>query len=123
MKSNVLITAAGAILVTIGTFLPWVEVLGIGASGWVNGAALPMFIIVLGLLCLGLNFIAKKWGKIVSIILSLLILLVGFAFVASFSESGESAASGLWIIIAGGLVILVGSIAGLIAKKESSPTA
>lgn len=119
MKTNLLTTAIGTFLIIIGTFLPWVDILGITANGWASGPGIPLFFIIFGGLALGLNFLGKKWSAIVSIILSVILILIALVLVSAFVERGESAAIGIWLIALGGIMNIVGSIMGLMKKKDT----
>jgi len=119
MKANFLASAIGTLLIIVGTFMPWVEIFGITANGWANGSGGPLFLIIVGVLALGLNLLSKKWSNIVSIVLSVILILVTFLIVSGFAERGQSAAIGVWLIIFGGVINIIGSIMGLTKKKEA----
>lgn len=117
MKKQLYVSIIGALIVLAGTFLPWVNILGITANGWANGAGGPLFLIVTACVALGLNFLAKKWSNIVSIVVSLILILVIFLIQSGFAERGQSAAIGVWIMMVGGFVLIAASIMGLMEKK------
>jgi len=110
------LTVAGALLIIVGTFLPWVSeggesVLGLNMPG-TNGA----IILVLGVLCLAALVLARSravgpWSAAM-VLLSLLAL--GLVFHALYIMLDEyngfpTPSVGYWIAMAGTLVIAAGS--------------
>jgi hypothetical protein len=118
MKSkSSLMGVAGAALMIIGNFLPWVSVLGISTTG--SGTGAGMFIIVMAALIALLAFLGKRWGIIIALILAL--LSAGWA-VKQLSDvgsiTGASAGMGLYAILIGAVVALVGCFIGFGRRSE-----
>ncbi len=117
MKTNVMTTGGGALLILIGTFLPWFSLLGFNFNGWTDGAGTPLFFIVLGLLCVVISVVKKRLLNIVSIILSLITILIGLILIAAFIERTGAVGIGMWSIAVGGVLTMVGAIMGIAKKK------
>ncbi|GAA0876279.1 hypothetical protein GCM10009118_26890 [Wandonia haliotis] len=117
MKTNLLTTIIGTLLIVVGTFLPWVSALGISLNGWKQSFGFAVFFVIVGIVALGLNFLGKKWSNIVSIVFSVILILAAVLAVTAFNEKFGSAGPGIWMVLIGGVVNSVGSILGLKQKK------
>jgi hypothetical protein len=118
MKSrSSLIGAAGAVLMIIGNFLPWASVMGISTTGGGTGAGI--FIIVMAALIALLTFPGKRWGVIASLILALLSAAWATKQLADVgSIQGASAGMGLYMILIGAVIAMVGCVMGFGNKAE-----
>lgn len=141
MKNWALATVAGGLVMAIGSALPWGKVFGFSASGLDGGDGwytLTAGIIValtgwLEMSSGGLTlFRTFSSGQIVSssvmpagwVGVSALMVGVPVA-VANFVDirdiDGVDVGEGLWLLLAGGAVALVGTVATLIHRSSNSP--
>lgn len=118
MKStSTLIGVAGAALIIIGNFLPWVSILGISTAG--SGTGAGTFILIMGALIALLAFLGKRWSNIVAIIIA---LLTAAWAVLQLSDAGSipgaSAGVGLYAILIGAVIAMAGCFMGFGRKAE-----
>jgi hypothetical protein len=118
MKSkSSLICVAGAALMIIGNFLPWVSVLGVSTTG--SGTGAGMFIIVMAALIALLAFLGKRWGIIISLILTLLSVAWAAKQLSDVgSITGASAGVGLYAILIGAVIAMAGCFMGFGRRAE-----
>src|SRR6185312_16728577 len=91
--------------IVIGAFLPWVQVLGIGVAG-TNGDG--QITLALGVIVIVFSLLAKRWAAITLAVLGALCTVMAFA------DMTNSAASGIYLTLAGGLVA---AGAGIVAAR------
>jgi hypothetical protein len=120
MKLFKLVGLAGALLVVASMFLPVLEVLGSKISFMQSSPGLAIFFIVLAALSLVFIFIGKRWLSLISLFLSLAILLLNLNYIA---DAGDFFATGLFIMLAGSLILLVASLMCLFQKRAVSQQA
>ena len=114
MKSkSSLIAISGGVVMVIGTFFPWVTVLGMTTSGFSGGSAAGIFIIVLAALIALLAFTGKLWGTIVALVLALLSGAWAVKQITDAGSLGASAGFGLYVILIGAVVALIGVAMGV----------
>jgi hypothetical protein len=118
MKSkSSLISAAGAVLMIIGNFLPWVSILGMSTAG--SGTGAGTFIIVMAALIALLAFLGKRWSIIISLILALLSAAWAVKQLSdAASIQGASAGMGLYAILIGAVVAMAGCFMGFGRRAE-----
>lgn len=115
MKLFKLIGLAGTLLIVASMFLPVLEVLGSKISFMQSSPGLAIFFIVLAAMALIFILIGKRWLSLISLFLSLAILLLNLNYI---NDAGGFLASGLLIMLAGSVVLLVSSLMCLFQKKE-----
>jgi len=121
MNSKLLLFLA-AILSIVSAWLPWVSFMGINLNGFqgeMHGNP-GLFFVILGALIGIMAFIGKKWSMIVAILLSLCVAGLGFKYYNDAHAEGMSAVGyGLYVMIAGGVIGVIGGIMGMMAKKDA----
>ena len=117
-RNQILTLVAGAVVV-IGSFLPWAKVLGfISVSGTDGDGKITL---VLGALATAGIFVRKRSTQVGVAVLFLLTLAVGVYDLANITskiqaaedeifEGGVAVGIGLYLVIVGGLVGLIGAI-------------
>lgn len=113
MKPHRITSALGALLLIVGTFLPWVSFFGISTNGWSNGMGVPVFFIFCVAVCIAMAFIPVKWVNAFSVLFSLILVALGFLYI---SDAGSMGGSGLYLFLVGGIVLFVGAIMGFFQK-------
>lgn len=125
--------AIGGIIALIGVFLPWltVSVMGVelSASGWeaydLAGEIAPILVLVLAIITIAVAVFTKDMIQKAGVtILGLITLIVGAYYImyigdvaaglSGFAEVSVSAGYGLYAVVIGGIIALVG---GLMAYK------
>jgi len=111
-QSALMITGGGAAL-AIGSFLAWGTVLGIsisgidGGDGWMTLAG-GAVVAVYGFLAYQGKSILPKWLAWAGIVVGLGVALINFSDIQG--TDGVSVGIGMWIMLVGGIVALVGLI-------------
>jgi hypothetical protein len=144
MKAVKLVVGGAAVMGMIGTFLPWIDVGGAGAtgkfaaalprSGMDNGGVLFLVLLAVPLLAalLGLR---KGMGRglgalaLVGGLLSLFMALVKYADIQKAGRLAAkvsadltiSAGAGYWLLFAGSLIALLGGLVALIKPERAVP--
>ena len=108
------LTILGGAGLAIGSFLAWGEILGISASGMDGGDG--WFTLIAGIVLVVVGYMAFS-GKALPMWLGWLALVVGagVAIINYFDISGTAGLSigiGMWIMLAGSVLALVGLLMG-----------
>ena len=123
---NLTITAAGAVAVIIGIFLPWysIEIFGISTSaspGLSDSTGILLLVFSVVAVAAGLNVMNqnKKNMAILSVVMGVLCLLIMLNNWPD-SELGEFVSTGIgyWLSLAGSIAIIAGSAMGMQAGKS-----
>jgi len=124
MNSKLLLIVAG-ILAIVSAWLPWSSIMDItinGFQGSMKGNP-GLFFIILGALIAVMGLLGKKWSYIVAIILSLCVAGLGVKYymdVTSVSELGAKVGYGLYVMMAAGLLGIVGGAMGMKGAKSTA---
>jgi hypothetical protein len=129
MKKMNIIGLLGSVLTIVSAWLPWVKVELMGVSESSNGFRGEMggnpgvVFVAIGVLCAVFFLINKKWSNIISLIFSLCVLGLAIKYMGDAKSFGDMASSGLglYVMAAGGALILVGAIMGM-RGGSSTPT-
>jgi len=130
-----MIGALGGIIAIVGVFLPWVtaSVLGVGisVSGWdaysTLGSYEPLIVLIVAIVTLLVAVLTKgmiqKWG---TTIFGLITLILGAYYAMNVASVAGDAAQfvgvtvsvgyGLYLVIVGGIVALIGGIMAFMEK-------
>jgi len=127
MKKISILGLIGAILTICSAWLPWVKVGLMEDAISINGfqgemGGNPGIIFVgIGILCVTFLIINKKWSNIISLLFSLCILGLSLKYMGDAKSFGDMASGGigLYTMVAGSALILVGAITGI----RSTPSA
>lgn len=106
----------GGIMTIISVFLPAVTVYGESFSFIYHptvGSSVGIFFIVLGVLIAVVGLLKKRWLHILSIILGALITLLSINY---FNDARGGANIGLYLLLVGGILSLIGSLLGFMKK-------
>lgn len=113
MKQNAkLITIIGGILTIVSAWLPWVKAMGVSMNGFQGDMAgnPGIFFVILGALAAIMAILNKKWSAIVAIIMGLIVVALGIKYI---KDAGEFKGYGLYVMLAAGLLILIGSFSSM----------
>jgi hypothetical protein len=116
---NRYISIAGGLLVAISMFLPFISAAGISIKGTALGGV-GYFYIVLGLIIALVGFVDKRWLNIISLLFGLIVAALAIKYSGDASDNGGSAQIGIWIMLIGGLVSMVGAVMGMIKKPAAT---
>ena len=120
MNSKLLLFAA-AILSIVSAWLPWVSMMGISANGFQGDSGNPgLFFVVLGVLIGLMAIFGKKWSAVVAILLSLCVAGLGAKYYHDATTLGASAGYGVYAMMAGGVLGIIGGAMGLKGGKSAA---
>lgn len=106
----------GGLMLIISVFLPAVTVYGESFS-FINhptiGSGVGIFFIVLGVIIAVVGLVKKRWLHILSIILGALITLLTINY---FADARGGASAGLYLMLIGGILSVIGSLFGFMKK-------
>ncbi|MBA7655361.1 hypothetical protein ES703_63265 [subsurface metagenome] len=116
----------GALLLLVGPFLTWIEVLGISTQGLESAGLSPSgpLLYVFGALCLIAVIVARNLGRIsamvyVSLALCALAIVGHFVYVLyDLDLDWGDIAVGFYVAGAGAVLVLVGGITRLLMRTE-----
>ncbi len=107
------LTIAGGLATAISMFLPFVTLLGVSATGMDSGGVAYLWI-GCGVVMAICGFLGKKPLNIVALIISLAV--AGMAIKYKM-DAGEATGIGIWIMLAGGALGIIGSVMGMMKKS------
>jgi uncharacterized protein with PQ loop repeat len=116
MKMNFIGIAGGA-LVIVSMFLPFFSILGISSNGLGMGGV-AYFYMICGAAVAAISYLPKRWLNIVSIVLGLIIAMLAMKYQSDAKSLGAEVGIGLWLLLVGGLLSIVGGIMGVIKKPQ-----
>lgn len=114
---NRYVSLAGGLLTVISMFMPFISVAGIASSNGMAMGGVAYFFIVLGLTIAGVGLANKRWLNILSLLFGLIIAALAIKYSGDAKDAGATAGIGIWTMLIGGLVSLVGSVMGMMKKK------
>lgn len=106
------ITIGGGLLTAVSMFLPFVTFMGESVSGLKSGSAAYIWIAA-GIIIAILGFLGNKTMNIIALILGLAV--AGMAIKYKM-DAGSLTGIGIWIMLAGGALAVIGSAMGLTKK-------
>ena len=112
------ITIAGGVLSAISPFLPFISLMGISATLHDARGGVAYFFVVVGLIIALMGFLGKRWLNIVSLLLGLVVAGLGFVYMNDAHDKGATVEIGIWMMMAGGIIAIVGSVLGLMNKNS-----
>ena len=107
------ITIGGGLLTVISLFLPFVSAMGISITGLQSLGNVAYLWIGCGAVIAIAGFMGNKIMNIVGLLLGLAVAGVAIKYKM---DAGSMTAIGLWLMIAGGVLAVVGSVMGLMKK-------
>lgn len=119
MFSRLSMIIAGALSI-ISAWMPWVSVMGISQNGFHGDAGNPgLFFVILGVLIALMGLLNKKWSAVLAALFSICVLGLGAKYYGDATSLGATAGSGIYLMIAGGVLGVIGGIGRLFAKKKA----
>ena len=119
MNSKLMLIGSG-VLAIISAWLPWVTLMGMSANGFKGDMAgnPGLFFVVLGALIAVMGLLGKKWSNIVAILLALCVAGLGVKYYNDASSIG-AAGYGLYVMMAAGLIGIIGGVMGMRTKTAA----
>ncbi len=108
------VTVGGGILTIISMFLPFMSILGTEATGMSMGGV-AYFWIACGAIIAIVGFLGKKMLNILSLILGLAVAGLAMKYQSDAKMFG-TVGIGLWLMLGGGVLAIIGSVMGLMKK-------
>lgn len=123
MISRVTIALSG-VLSIVAAWMPWLTVLESTQNGFMGDMAgnPGIFFVLLGSFILIMGIINKKWSAIIAILFAALVCMLGLNYyfdstVPEAIEIGAKVGSGIYTMIFGGLLGMVGGFIRLFKKR------
>ncbi len=107
------VTIIGGLLTAVSMFLPFVSLGGLSATGMDSGGVAYLWI-GCGVVMMVCGFLGKKPLNFLSLILGLAV--AGLAIKYKM-DAGEATGMGIWMMLAGGALGIIGSVMGLMKKS------
>lgn len=104
----------GGILAVITAWLPLKE--GVTFLEGPNNGAAGKIVIVIGALGILMGLLGRKWAAIIALLVGLAGCGMGAIWMTHKEETGELG-YGVWVMIAGSAIMLIGAIMGMMKKK------
>lgn len=111
MNRNLLVMV-GAVLMIIGSFLPWASMGEMSISGTSAGAGDGWISVILGALLIAVSFVSAGWRSLVLMILAAISAAFGVwkLIEALDIPAPASIGIGIWLLAIGGVLALVGAV-------------
>jgi uncharacterized membrane protein YhaH (DUF805 family) len=121
-KMNFVCLAAGVVML-LATFLSYATVAGTSmkVKDFPGGAAKVMWVLALVVAVVGA--INKRWFHIASLLCAAIVLLIAFKWQGDVKKLGGSVGIGGWLLLAGAIAGVVGSVIGLLPQKRTATAA
>jgi hypothetical protein len=109
------LTIVGGLAIAIAVFLPFGSVMGLSASLWDAGADSYIWlgVAVVLIVC---GFLGKKGLNYVSLILGLGAAGMAIKYKMDLGSAGATTGIAIWVMLAGGVLAVIGSVMGLMKK-------
>lgn len=111
------LTFAGGVLTIVSPFLPFLSVLGLSATMLQSRSGVAYFFIAVGVIIALMGFMGKRWLNIVSLLLGLVVAGLSFVYMNDANSNGAKPEMGIWMMMAGGILAVIGSVMGLMKKS------
>lgn len=106
------VTMGGGLLTAISMFLPFVSLGELSVKG-IDRGGIAYFFIACGVIMMIVGFLGNKMLNILSLLLGLVV--AGLAIKYKM-DAGDMTGMGIWMMLAGGVLGVVGSVMGLMKK-------
>lgn len=122
---NRILSILGGLLVAIGVFVPFASMAGISMSmmesGGLSGNKSVVYVIMgIGAIAALVGLVNKRFLNILNIILGLAAAGMGALLYSGEKEKSMDPGMGTWMIIVGGVLIILGAIMGVAKKKAAA---
>ena len=111
------VTIGGGLLTAVAMFLPFLSMMGMSANFMDSKGSVAWFYIACGLIIAIVGFVGKRMLNILSLLLGLVVAGLGIKYYMDLNSLGADAGIGLWIMIGGGALAILGSLMGLMKKS------
>jgi hypothetical protein len=110
------VTIGGGLLTVVAMFLPFISMLGLTVNFMDSKGGVAYFFIACGAIIAIVGFIGKKMLNILSLLLGLVVAGLGVKYYMDTTSLGATVGIGLWVMIGGGALSIIGSFMGLMKK-------
>lgn len=110
------VTIGGGLLTAVSMFLPFISMMGSSVNFMDSKGSVAWFFIACGLICAVVGFLGKKLLNILSLLLGLVIAGLAMKYQSDAKSLGADVGIGLWLMLAGGALCIIGSVMGLMKK-------
>lgn len=110
------VTIAGGLLTGIAMFLPFISMMGTTITFMDSKGSVAWFFIACGLIIAVVGFMGKKMLNILSLLLGLVVAGLAMKYQSDAKSLGATIGIGLWLMLGGGALAIIGSIMGLMKK-------
>lgn len=110
------VTIAGGLLTGIAMFLPFISMMGTSITFMDSKGSVAWFFIACGLIIAVVGFMGKKMLNILSLLLGLVVAGLAMKYQSDAKSIGATVGIGLWLMLGGGALAIIGSIMGLMKK-------
>lgn len=110
------VTIAGGLLTGIAMFLPFFSMMGTSITFMDRNGSVSWFFIACGLIIAVVGFMGKKMLNILSLLLGLVVAGLAMKYQSDAKSLGATIGIGLWLMLGGGALAIIGSIMGLMKK-------
>ena len=108
------ITIGGGLLTAISMFLPFVSAMGISVTAIQSSGSEAYIWIACGVVIAIAGFLGKKMLNILSLLLGLVVAGIAIKYKM---DAGSMTGIGIWMMMAGGALAVIGSVMGLMKKS------
>lgn len=122
MKKGI-VGIVGGLLTIVSVFLPMVNVSELSISMFETTKGVAVFFIICGVTVIGVSLLSKRWLNLLSMFIGLIVCLLALKYYGDAESMHAVVGIGVWLMLSGGLLTIVGSIIGMIGKAEAKPAA
>lgn len=105
-------------LIVTGLFLPAITFMGMEMSLFKSGGSARNLFILMAISITWVSFYSKKWLSVLNILFGIIILFLSLKYMADARDAGTKPGSGIWCLLAGGVLVVWVSIKQLFSKKN-----
>lgn len=109
---------AGGLLTVISMFLPFISLSGLASTNGMAMGGVAYFFIILGITIAGVGYADRRWLNILSLVFGLIIAALAIKYSGDAKDAGATAGIGIWLMLVGGLVSMVGAVMGMVKKAK-----
>ncbi|MBK7433736.1 MAG: hypothetical protein IPI66_07430 [Chitinophagaceae bacterium] len=110
------VSIGGGLLTAISMFLPFISMLGTSVNFMDAKGSVAWFFIGCGLVIAVVGFMGKKMLNILSLLLGLVVAGLALKYQSDAKSLGATVGIGLWVMLGGGALAIIGSVMGLMKK-------
>lgn len=118
MKNFNFISLIAGMLIVTGLFLPAITFMGMEMSLFKSGGSARNLFILMAISITWVSFYSKKWLSVLNILFGIIILFLSLKYMADARDAGTKPGSGIWCLLAGGVLVVWVSIKQLFSKKN-----